>query len=125
MEKISSFTQLRTWQSARTLAGLIYKITGNFPSSEQFGLTSQIRRSSVSIAANIAEGFSRSTARDKRHFYTIALGSLTETESHAYIAADIGYLPTAHLEELLQASGDLQKMLRGLMRTADERKAIA
>jgi len=125
MDKIHAFTQLRTWQSARELTVAIYKVTESFPDSEQFGLTSQMRRASVSVAANIAEGFSRTTARDKVYFYSIALGSLLENESHAYIASDLGYLDLANLNKLLEGSTDLQKMIRGLMRTAKERIPVA
>jgi four helix bundle protein len=120
-EKIQSFTQLRTWQNARGFAVTIYKLTEQFPSTERYGLTSQMRRSSVSVASNIAEGFSRSTAKDKINLYSMALGSLTETISHAYIASDLGYLKELELEQILNLAGDLRKMTNGLMKSAQGR----
>ena len=118
MEKITSFTQLRTWQNARTFAVSIYRITERLPVSERFGLTSQMRRSSVSIAANIAEGFSRGSASDKARFYMIALGSLTETLSHTYIASDLGFVRQTEVQYIEQEVTELHKMLNGLIKSA-------
>jgi four helix bundle protein len=120
-EKITSFVQLRTWQKAREFSVRIYRATDHFPKSELFGLASQIRRSGVSIAANIAEGFSRSTQKDKAHFYSMALGSLTETLSHSYIASDLGFLKPSELELIEQEVTDLHKMLNGLIKSAQGR----
>lgn len=119
--KIYSFTQLRLWQGARVLAVEIYKFTENFPSLEQFGLTSQIRRSSVSVAANIAEGFLRNTAKEKLNFYSMALGSLTETQSHAYIASDLDFLTNEQLDGIINSATELSKMINGLKKTAQGR----
>jgi len=123
MEKITSFTQLRSWQNAKTLAVNVYEITKKFPQEELYGLVSQMRRAGVSVAANIAEGFSRNTAKDKINFYRMSLGSLTETMSHAYIAHDLGYINETTLNKLLLESADLQKMLYGLMKTAEGKKS--
>jgi four helix bundle protein len=73
-ETIKSFTQLRTWQKAREFAVTIYKTTTNIPVSERYGISSQLQRASVSIAANIAEGFSRNTEKDKLNFTVSLLG---------------------------------------------------
>lgn len=120
-EKITSFTQLRTWQKAREMAVDMYRKVDTFPAVEKFGLTSQIKRSVSSIAANIAEGFSRNGKRDKVQFYAIALGSLTETQSHCYIAYDLGYLTKSDLLIIEERSIDLHKMINGLMRSAQEK----
>ncbi len=120
-DKITSFTQLRTWQKAREFATCIYKLTTNFPAAEKFGLSSQMRRAAVSVAANIAEGFSRSTRKDKTHFYTIALGSLTEALSHAYIALDLDFLKQTDIILIEEQVTDLHKMMNGLIKTATER----
>lgn len=120
-EKITSFTQLRSWQNARVLAVNMYRLTEKFPSSEKFGLSSQIQRSAVSVAANIAEGFSRSGSREKANFYSIALGSLTETLSHAYIAHDLGFITAKELELLEERVTDLHKMINGLIKSAQRR----
>jgi four helix bundle protein len=79
--KITSFTKLKAWQKAHALALLTYQATESFPKTEVFGLVNQMRRAVVSVESNIAEGFSRQTSTDKAHFYNIALGSCTETQS--------------------------------------------
>ena len=89
---LNSFTQLRTWQNAKDFAVAIYKTTANFPAEERYGLMSQVRRSAISVSAKIAEGFSRNTSKDKQHFYYIALGSLTESMSHLYVALGLAYI---------------------------------
>ncbi len=122
-EKIASFTQLRSWQYARELSTYVYRATESFPSSEKFGLSSQIRRSAVSVAANIAEGFSRNGPKDKIQFYSIALGSLTETLSHSYIACDLGFLKQSELLIIEERVENLHKMINGLIKTAPGRKA--
>lgn len=121
IEKITSFTQLRTWQSSRVLATDIYKLTSQFPDDEKFGLTSQIRRSVVSVAANIAEGFSRSGIKEKTQFYSIALGSLTETLSHAFIAHDLGYIQGKELQLIEEKVVEIHKMTNGLIKSAGRR----
>jgi four helix bundle protein len=120
-EKITSFVQLRSWQHARALAGYIYKQTEKFPSSEKFGLSSQIQRSAVSVAANVAEGFSRSGSKEKANFYSMALGSLTETLSHAYIAYDLGFMPDKELKSIEEKVTDLHKMINGLIKSVQRR----
>jgi four helix bundle protein len=87
--------------------------TDNFPSSEQFGLTNQLRRASSSISANIAEGFGRRTKNDKLHFYTIAYGSLLEVKSFLYLAQKLGYLND--ISSLILNTADLQKLLNAFI----------
>lgn len=122
-DRITSFKQLRTWQRAREMAVYIYKISQNFLSTETYGLTSQIRRSATSVAANIAEGFSRASQKDKAHFYTIALGSLTETLSHAYIATDLNFIKTQELSIIEEKIEILHKMINGMIKKAPGRIA--
>lgn len=116
--KITSFTQLRSWQNAKDFAVHIYKIAGSLPATEKFGLASQLQRASVSIAANIAEGFSRNTAKEKINFYSMALGSLTEVQSHLYIAQALEFINTETTEVLIDETIDLHKMINGLKKTA-------
>ena len=78
MHKIQSFTDLDTWEKGHQLVISIYKKTQLFPREEMFGLTSQMKRCSVSVTSNIAEGFSRQSYKDKIRFYYISKGSLTE-----------------------------------------------
>ncbi|MFA4955084.1 MAG: four helix bundle protein [Patescibacteria group bacterium] len=90
--KIKNFTDLVAWQEAHSLALSIYQATKAFPKDELYGPVNQMRRSVVSIASNIAEGFGRKTNADKRHFYNIAGGSLAEIQSQLFLARDLGYL---------------------------------
>jgi len=87
-----SFEKLVAWQEAKELTMTIYQETKSFPSDERFGLTQQIRRAVMSVCANIAEGSTRSTARDQAHFTTMAYGSLIELLNHLIIASELGYL---------------------------------
>lgn len=122
-ESIKSFTSLRTWQKAKTFVVRIYKITKHFPEDEKFGLVSQIRRSSVSVTANIAEGFSRNSANDKKHFYSMSKGSLTETLSHLHIAKDLGFIDLKNFKILENECTDINKMLNGMIKSAKGKDA--
>ena len=88
--KIQTFKDLRVWQLGHSLVLDIYLSTKQFPKDEQFGLTNQIRRAIVSFTSNLAEGFSRSSYKEKAQFYSIALGSLTEVQNQILIAKDVG-----------------------------------
>jgi len=91
----------------------IYKLTRSFPDCELFGLTSQIRRSAVSIAANIVEGFKRRGKADKVRFFNIAQGSLEETRYYLILARDLGYAET---EDLQKEADELGRLLDGYMK---------
>jgi len=86
------FKDIIAWQKAHHLALQTYKLTKNFPRSEEFGLVSQMRRCAVSIPSNIAEGFKRKTAKDRKHFYNIAEGSLEELKYQLLLSKDLDYL---------------------------------
>ncbi len=92
--KVYSFEKLECWQQARKLAVWTYQSTKNFPAEERFGLTSQMRRASISIASNIAEGSARKTAKDQAYFSTIAYSSTIELLNDLIISNDLGYLKT-------------------------------
>ena len=83
---IKSFKDLTTWQKAFDLALKVYDVTKRFPKEEQFGLSNQLRRASISVGSNIAEGFGRQSKREKDQFYAVAYGSLLEAESQLLIA---------------------------------------
>nr|WP_315171598.1 four helix bundle protein [uncultured Flavobacterium sp.] len=104
---IFSFEKLDVWQNSREFVLTIYKLTNNFPSSEIYGITSQIKRSSSSIATNIAEGTSRNTNKDKAHFLTISYSSATETLNHLIISKDLDYISG---EEYLLCREKLEKI---------------
>jgi four helix bundle protein len=115
-QKIQSFTDLRVWQEGHALVIRIYELTAKFPQAEQFGLTSQLRRAAVSITSNIAEGFSRNTAGEKRQFYAISLGSLTEVQNQLLIARDLKFLGTTDFTDCSRRTVEISKMLNGLIK---------
>ncbi len=117
MDKIQSFTKLTVWQEAHQLVLLAYKLTGDFPKYEQFGLTNQMRRAVVSITSNIAEGFSRNSIKEKIYFYYLSLGSLTEFQNQAVIARDLSYLDKDNFDLLANQSIKVQKLLNGSIRS--------
>ncbi len=92
MAYLFGFEKLDVWQESRKFAGIIYEMTEAFPPSEKYGLCSQMRRASVSIVSNIAEGSSRISPKDQANFYQIAFSSLTELLNQLIIATDIRYL---------------------------------
>jgi four helix bundle protein len=121
-DKFNSYRDLKVWQQAMLLAERIYEATKPYPKEEIYGLTSQMRRCSVSIAANIAEGYGRDSGGSFVQFLKIAQGSLKELETRAILSGRIGFLAEADLEELLSSCDELGKMLGGLIRSV-QRKA--
>ena len=87
-----NFKTLKAWELADNLAVELYRTTQTFPKEEQYGLTSQVRRAAVSVAANIAEGSSRQTKKDFMHFLVIARASLAEVEYYIHLTQRLGYL---------------------------------
>ena len=113
--KIKSFTDLIVWKKHK-LASMIYSETKKFPKKEMFGLTSQIRRASVSITSNIAEGFSRNHSKEKYRFCTIAQGSLIELQNQLIISRDVGLLPDNKFLMIANQTVDVHKLINGLKR---------
>ena len=111
MAEIKNFEDLKIWQNAQALAVDIYTLTKDFPASEIYGLTNQIRRSSTSISANIAEGFGRRTKKDKLHFYTIAYGSLLETKNFIYLSQKLNFSLKDETKKIIDTILVLQKQL--------------
>jgi|SRR3989344_694268 len=116
-EKIRSFTDLIAWKEAHKLAILIYKVTENFPAKETYSLIDQVRRSSVSISSNIAEGFSRQGKKEKLQFYFTSLGSLTELQNQVLLARDVGYLEKIKFSELANQTVLVSKLIHGLIKS--------
>jgi four helix bundle protein len=114
--KIRSFTDLYAWQEGHKLLLMIYKETENFPSKEIFGLTNQIRRAAVSVTSNIAEGFSRNSAREKCQFYSMSHGSITELQNQLLIARDVGYLSKIKFDKIAGQTVVVSKLISGLKR---------
>jgi four helix bundle protein len=120
--KIKSFTDLKAWQESHNIVIRIYKITKNFPKEEVFGLTNQMRRCAVSVTSNIAEGFSRSSKKDKSQFYTIALGSVTELQSQLLVAKDIQYISKQEFKQIADKTVEINKMINGLIKSNNNNK---
>ena|SRR5690606_37817432 len=114
---VNSFRDLLVWREAIDLVELVYRASATFPADERFGLTSQLRRSSVSVPSNIAEGHARPTTRDYLRFLGISLGSLAEMETQLLIAHRLGYLDDAALDPISQSSTRIGRMLRTLMKS--------
>lgn len=103
----NSFTEMPVWQKAHKLAFEAFKLTIDLPRSEDYGLISQIRKSSNGVAACIAEGFGRSSKRDKSNFYIIARGSSFETQNHLLYGNKIGYFESQITQQLFKEYNDL------------------
>ncbi|MDZ7786554.1 MAG: four helix bundle protein [Candidatus Saccharibacteria bacterium] len=113
---MKSFTDLKAWQKAHNLTLDIYKLTNDFPSTEQFGLSNQMRRAAVSACSNLAEGFGRSTAKDTNHFYIMSSGSLYELKSQALLAKDLTYVSNTEFVSLADKLNQTHKLVNGLLR---------
>ncbi|KKW38953.1 hypothetical protein A2454_03835 [Candidatus Peribacteria bacterium RIFOXYC2_FULL_55_14] len=111
-----SYSQLIVWQRAMELVVACYELTSDFPLSEQFGLTSQMRRSAVSIPSNIAEGRSRRTRNEFLHFLRIAFGSGAELETQIEIAKRIGMGKLINLSQVENLLEEVMKMLNTMIR---------
>jgi len=112
---MQSFTELQVWQTGLILVKEIYTITKKFPREEIYGMTSQLRRSSTSILANLAEGSGRYTYADKAHKYTISRGECTETEAFLHISVALGFLSKTEITRALQLTHEVGKMISGLI----------
>lgn len=116
---IESYRDLEVWKRGLLLAKQCYVLTRAFPKEEMFGLTSQIRRASASIPANIAEGWGRDSRGDYVRFLRIALGSTKELETHLILSAEIEVLDPDVRDQTLSVCDELGRMLRGLIRKLD------
>ncbi len=114
-KKICNFTDLEAWRTSHALILMIYRNTKLFPKDELFCLTSQMRRSAISISSNIAEGFGRRTFADKKQFYTIASGSIAELQSQLILARDLGYMESSIFREVFLKSVSAYKLLNALI----------
>ena len=113
----NSFTEMPVWQKAHSLSVEVYELTIDLPRSEDYGLTSQIRRSSNGVAACIAEGFGRSTKKDKSNFYIIARGSSFETQNHLLYGKKVGYFETQITQRLFKEYNELIFELNKLIKS--------
>ena len=110
-----SYRDLKVWQKAMDLVVVCYRVTENFPRTETYRLISQLQRASVSIPANIAEGQGRAYTKEFLQYLSVAYGSLMEVETHLQVAERLGYFDKASLQPLLENTGEIGRMLNGLV----------
>jgi four helix bundle protein len=108
MAAARSFEDVEAWKKAHQFVLDVYALTESFPKHELFGLTSQLRRAAISVPANFAEGFRRSSKPDKLRFYNMAIGSLEECRYYLRLSSDLGYAETLDLRKNLE---EISKML--------------
>lgn len=113
--KIRTFKDVIVWQESHKLVLMIYMVTRKFPHEEIFGLTSQMRRSAVSVTSNIAEGFARRSNKEKLHFYTIARGSLVELESQLLVARDVAFFTIKEFDDIYDQLISSHKLLNAFI----------
>ncbi len=112
---MKDFHELKVWQKAHQLTLAVYQITAAFPRTELYGLTSQLRRASASIPANLAEGCGRNGDAELARFCSIAMGSASELEYHLLLARDLKLIASKDHDELSQRAIELKRMLAGLL----------
>lgn len=109
------------WQEGHKLVISIYQLTQNFPANEQFGLTNQLRRATVSITSNIAEGFVRKNKKEKIQFYFMSLGSLAEVQNQILIALDVKYIKSQDYEKVFEQTETIGRLLNSLINSTNNR----
>jgi four helix bundle protein len=117
MKNIITYRDLEVWKSSMDLCELVYQFTEKYPSHEQFGLTSQLRRAAVSIPSNIAEGQGRRGSKEFLHHLSIAKGSLCELETQTILSVRLEYLSKPDGEILWNKSQEVGRLLNGLIRS--------
>jgi len=119
-----SYRDLIVWQRAIAMVTEVYRATQSFPREETYGLTSQLRRSAVSVASNIAEGQGRISKPEFRQFLGMARGSLIEMETQIVIARNLAYISRDTEERLAGSSGEVSRLLHGLMQSLQPREPL-
>ena len=114
---MKDFRTLKVWQKAHQFALAVYKTTKDFPREELYGLTSQIRRSSMSIPTNIAEGSGRFTDKDFARFLQISMGSASEAEYQLLLARDLGFMDDDHYTTLHNQVEEIKRILASFLKT--------
>lgn len=113
---MSNFRELLVWQKSIELVSEIYSITKTFPKEELFGIVAQLRRASISIPSNIAEGSSFRTSKEFNHFLNIAIGSSYELETQITISKNLNFIDLNHYDDLIGKIIEIQKMTTALKR---------
>ena len=115
-----NYKELKIWQRAMEYAEEIYKLTALLPVDEKFGLISQIRRSSIAVASNIAEGCGRHTDKQLHQFLSVALGSLCEIDTQILLCERLNILSHSQVDKLNQENNELQKMVYSFMKSLNQ-----
>jgi four helix bundle protein len=118
---MKSYQDLEVWQKAMDLVVLCYKITEKFPKNETYGLASQLQRAAISIPANIAEGRHRQHSKEFLQHLSIAYASLAELETHIQIVERLDYINQNQIDDILNKTAELGRMLNGLRRSIDKK----
>ena len=116
MGKFNSFAEINSWQKSRIFNKRIYQITENINFKKDFDLVRQIRRASISISSNIAEGFERNTDKEFIYFLYVAKASAGEVRSQLYLAIDLEYITKEEFEELLESVSEISRLLSGFIK---------
>jgi four helix bundle protein len=119
--QLKSYRDLDVWQKAMNWVELVYRLSASFPKSEQFGLTSQLRRACISVPSNVSEGAERRGTKEYIQFLGIAQGSLAEAETLIELAARLNYLSNEARVDLLDRTAEIGRMLHGLIRSLEAR----
>jgi four helix bundle protein len=118
---LKNFKELKVWQKAYQLCLDIYHISKDFPNEEKFGLTSQIRRATVSVPSNISEGYGRRTTPDYIRSLYIAYGSNCELETQTLLSADLDYIDSETQNFLLEKISEVERMLKALIKSLESK----
>ena len=117
---MKSYRDLIVWNKSMSLVTLIYTVLKKFPDEEKFGLVSQIRRCSVSVPSNIAEGFGRESNKDFNRFLKISIGSLSEFQTQIEIAYNLKYISEIEFNKIFEDSRECERMMSSFMKKIKE-----
>jgi len=120
-EMLKNYKELKVWQKSYQLCLEIYRITARFPKDEKFGLTSQIRRSVVSVPSNIAEGYGRKTTADYIKSLYIAYGSNCELETQIMLSGDLDYIDSDIVKVIMAEINEVERMLKALIKSLENK----
>jgi four helix bundle protein len=118
---LRNYKDLNVWQKAYNFCLDVYRFTGKFPKEENFCMVSQMRRAAISVPSNIAEGYGRKTTKEYIQFLYIAYGSLCELETQILLSGDLKYLGSEQLKESQSNLGDIERMLKSLIRSLEKK----
>ena len=118
---LRTYKDLKVWRKSFNLCISVYRVTTSFPPAERFGLTAQVRRATVSVPSNIAEGYARETTRDYIRHLWIARGSLAEVETQLMLSRELRMVDLPKLEALLTDVAEVERMLSALIRSLKEK----